>query len=91
MAGKILPIEGLDMREQLWRPETAAVEEVEAIPISLGGKRFVNLRSSLKDLQRKDIFVFLNNNVNVFAWLATNMPEIDPNVITHKLKVDLEV
>ncbi|MDN8779923.1 hypothetical protein Q0M83_14630, partial [Staphylococcus aureus] len=31
---------------------------------------------------------FLQENSDVFAWTAADIPGIDPNLITHKLNVD---
>ena len=54
----------------------------------MDGKKFMNLMSSLKDPERQETLEFLKNNIDVFAWLATDMPGVDPDVIIHKLKVD---
>ena len=33
---------------------------------------------------------FLSENLDVFAWSPTDMPEVDPSVIYHKLSIIFE-
>ncbi|XP_074351539.1 uncharacterized protein LOC141690635 [Apium graveolens] len=45
--------------------------------------------ASLEEPLRGRLLRLLQENSDVFAWLATDMPSIDPELITHKLNMDL--
>ncbi|XP_074378239.1 uncharacterized protein LOC141719766 [Apium graveolens] len=45
--------------------------------------------ASLGKLLKDQLIKFLQENNDVFAWIMADMPGIDPNLITHKLNVDL--
>ena len=42
-----------------------------------------------KDIKKK-LLEFLRANLNVFAWTASEMPDIPPEVIVHRLNVNPE-
>ena len=44
--------------------------------------------ATLEEPLRGKLVKFLQENSDVFAWSATDMPGIDPELITHKLNVD---
>ena len=44
--------------------------------------------ATLKDPLKGRLIKFLQENSDVFAWIAADMPGIDPELITHKLNVD---
>jgi len=43
--------------------------------------------TSLKQDDREAIGKALMKNADLFAWTAANMPEVKPDVITHRLSV----
>ena len=44
--------------------------------------------ATLEEPLRGRLVEFLQENSDVFAWSAADMPGIDPELITHKLNVD---
>ena len=50
--------------------------------------RSFQIESSMKDIDRIKILLFLVHNVDVFAWSPYEVPEADPEFIVHKLNVD---
>lgn len=38
--------------------------------------------------EEPDIIKTLKDNVDLFAWKPSDMPEIDPNVVCHQLSLD---
>jgi len=57
-------------------------------PIFLRNKdRKTHMGTSLKQDNREAIGKTLMKNVDLFAWTATDMPGLKPNVITHRLSV----
>ncbi|XP_056854988.1 uncharacterized protein LOC130509719 [Raphanus sativus] len=51
-------------------------------------ERQVSIGSELPLETKKELIDFLKSNVKTFAWSTNDMKGIDPNVTTHKLKVD---
>ena len=44
--------------------------------------------ASVKDKKRVEMFLFLVQNVDVFAWSLYEMSEVDLEFIVHKLNMD---
>ncbi|XP_077232452.1 uncharacterized protein LOC143869779 [Tasmannia lanceolata] len=63
----------------------------DLIPIALyedDQEKLVSIGSTLSDDSREELVLFLRKNADIFAWAPAGMPEIDPDVIVHKLSVD---
>ncbi|KAL8121076.1 hypothetical protein AgCh_018007 [Apium graveolens] len=72
-------------------PRYAGLPAKDLIPISLATEDPVKVTfigASLEEPLRGKLVRFLQENSDVFAWSATDMPGIDPELITHKLNVD---
>ena len=64
------------------------VEALEAVPLEPGnGEWLVYVGSQLEDVEKKEIIGCLKSYANIFAWSPTDMPRIDPHIITHHLNV----
>ena len=67
------------------------VEPVEALEnISLdkdNPEKSTRIVADLEEKIKKDLFYFLRENIDVFAWSHEDMPGIDLSVITHRLNV----
>ena len=50
-------------------------------------KKSTRIVADLEEKIKKDLFCFLRENIDVFAWSHEDMPGIDPSVITHCLNV----
>ncbi|XP_017256327.2 uncharacterized protein LOC108225883 [Daucus carota subsp. sativus] len=90
VGGQVMPIEDLDVRGEEERKGKPAED---LVPISLYPDEpekvtFVGV-SLPKDL-KVEFVKFLRNNRDVFAWIAADMPGIDPSYMTHKLNVNPE-
>ena len=83
------PLESLDSREEEARG--APVEELEMHPLKEDDPtKTIQIGSMLpKDIKKK-LLEFLRANSDVFAWTASEMPGIRPEVIVHHLNVNLE-
>ena len=51
--------------------------------------RTVKISSELARQESVGLEEALKRNTEVFAWSAKDMPEVSPEVITHRLNVDL--
>ncbi|XP_077221922.1 uncharacterized protein LOC143855727 [Tasmannia lanceolata] len=82
-----LPIELLDVRDEL--KGTQPTEDLISIPLCLEDKEKVALiGSSLSSSIQHQLTEFLQDNADVFAWVPADMPDIDPEISTHRLGVD---
>ncbi|XP_010268108.1 PREDICTED: uncharacterized protein LOC104605169 [Nelumbo nucifera] len=83
-----LSLESLNPREEpVSRGQTA--EDLVSVPLDESApERTVCVGSNLPPERLSKLVSFLRTNADVFAWSTTDMPEIDPSVITHKLIVD---
>jgi len=59
------------------------VKEVEIYP----GKK-VKIRADLDARMEADLYQVLRSNLISFAWTASDMPGIDPNLICHRLNLN---
>ncbi|KAL8104641.1 hypothetical protein AgCh_028751 [Apium graveolens] len=89
VGGQVLPIEDLDIRENDEKREKPA-EDLVSIPLAPedhGKVTFIG--ATLEKPFRGKLIKFLQENSDVFAWSVADMPGIDPELITHKLNMDL--
>ncbi|XP_074346473.1 uncharacterized protein LOC141685259 [Apium graveolens] len=85
----VLPIEDLDIHENDEKRGKLA-EDLISIPLAPEDPEKVTfVGASLEDPLRGKLIRFLQENNDVFAWLTTDMPGVHPELITHKLNVDL--
>ena len=66
----------------------SCVENLIRVRILPDDDRSFQIESSMKDIDRIKILLFLVHNVDVFAWSPYEVPEVDPEFIVHKLNVD---
>ena len=50
--------------------------------------RGVKIGAGLPDIARKQLKACLRENADLFAWSASEMPGLDPNVACHQLTID---
>ena len=63
-------------------------EVLEDVPLEEGNpEKFTRIGTSMKGKMKQDFVQFLRENIDVFAWIHEDMPEINPSVITHRLNV----
>jgi len=68
--------------------QDARLEPVEeTILLELPNGRAIKLGTILQPEQRDILTPTLINNTNLFAWSATDLPGIDPQVASHKLSI----
>ena len=88
LGGQVLPIEDMDVRnneEQRGKP----AEDLIPVPLIVEDPEKVTyIGESLQEPLKGKLIWFLQENNDVFAWTAADMPGIDPELITHKLNVD---
>ena len=90
VGGQVLPIEDMDVRNDEERRGKPA-ENLVPIPLIQGEPDKVTyVGALLPEFLKTKLTSFLQENSNVFAWTAGDMPGIDPQLITHKLNVDPE-
>ena len=88
IGGQAFPLEDMYVRED---EERRGKPAEDLIPISLNPKdtaKVTYISASLQGPSKEKLTKFLQENSDVFAWTAANMPGIDPQLITHKLNVD---
>ena len=59
------------------------------VKILLDTDRYFQVGSSMENCDKIKILLFLIQNVDVFAWSPYEIPGVDPELIVHKLNVDL--
>ncbi|XP_074378433.1 uncharacterized protein LOC141719975 [Apium graveolens] len=88
VGGQVLPIEDMDVRENDEKRGKPA-EDLVSIPLDPKyPERMTFIGATLEEPLRGKLVKFLQENSDVFAWSAADMPGIDPELITHKLNVD---
>ncbi|CAL8136491.1 unnamed protein product [Prunus armeniaca] len=71
--------------EKGWKPN----EDVELVPFDPDKpERKVWIGSGLSQKEKAEFAAFLWNNKDVFAWLPSDIPGIDPQIICHCLHVN---
>ncbi|KAL8091671.1 hypothetical protein AgCh_034076 [Apium graveolens] len=89
LGGQVLPIEDLYIRENDEK-RGKPIEDLVSIPLAPEDPEKVTfVGATLEEPLRGKLVKFLQENSDVFAWSVTDMPGIDPELITHKLNVDL--
>jgi len=64
------------------------LEPVEdTTPLQLPNGHSINLDTGLNSDERATITPILINNTDLFAWSATDLPGVDPQVASHKLSI----
>ena len=66
----------------------SCVENLIRVRILADDDRSFQIESSMKDIDRIKILLFLVHNVDVFTWSLYEVPGADPEFIVHKLNVD---
>lgn len=51
-------------------------------------ERFFLVSSSLNEKEREQMTQFLRDNIDVFPWQPYDMPNIDADVMCHRLHID---
>ena len=52
------------------------------------GEKTVKISKNLSEKERGKLVDLLKEYKDVFAWSYQEMPDLSPNLVTHKLKVD---
>ena len=66
------------------------IKVLEDVPFDeYNPEKFIRIGTSMGEKTKQDLVGFLKKSTDVFAWSHEDMPEIDPNVITHHLNVSL--
>ncbi|GAV71738.1 hypothetical protein CFOL_v3_15228 [Cephalotus follicularis] len=86
---KVLPIANVEIRGDVEPERPKPVEDVVQVPLEEGNsKKVFQVGSQLGEVENGELITFLQNNRDVFAWSAEEVPEISPDVMVHKLSVD---
>ena len=67
--------------------EGTSCKEPEKVVISDGKEKFFQVGAQLPPQEKEELMVFLNKNVDVFAWSAYESLGVDPGLICHHLNV----
>lgn len=67
------------------------MEDLISVPIAKGSDRFFLVSSGLDDREWTKVVDFLKENIEAFAWVPSEMPNIDPDFICHHLNVKSDV
>ncbi|CAJ2674684.1 unnamed protein product [Trifolium pratense] len=62
--------------------------EFELMPFGEDPSRAIKIGTGLPELARKQLEACLKENADLFAWHASEMPGLDPNVACHQLTID---
>ncbi|CAJ2674993.1 unnamed protein product [Trifolium pratense] len=62
--------------------------EFELMPFGEDPSRAVKIGTGLPGLARKQLEACLKENADLFAWHASEMPGLDPNIACHQLTID---
>ncbi|XP_074351399.1 uncharacterized protein LOC141690504 [Apium graveolens] len=85
---QVLPIEDLDIHENDEKRGKLA-EDLISVPLAPEDPRkVIFIGASLEETLRRKLVRFLQENKDVFAWTAADIPGIDMGLITHKLNMD---
>ena len=88
IGGQVLPIEDMDVREDEERRVKPA-EDLILFPLDIiNPEKVTYVGASLQKPLKGKIVTFVQENNDVFAWIAADIPGIDPQLITHKLNID---
>lgn len=74
----------LDTRDELTEEHDEPLGDLLKVPLSREDPNWtVRMGSDLDQVTKKQLATFLQENVDVFAWSAANMPRIDLEVMVH--------
>jgi len=59
----------------------------KTIPLELPNGRTINLGTNLQPEQDKILTRTLISNIDLFAWSIVDLPDVDPQVTSHKLSI----
>ncbi|GAU22037.1 hypothetical protein TSUD_309410 [Trifolium subterraneum] len=62
--------------------------DFELIPLGEDPSRNLKIGKDVPDLAREQLVACLKDNADLFAWSASEMPGLDPNIACHQLTVD---
>ncbi|GAV71033.1 hypothetical protein CFOL_v3_14527 [Cephalotus follicularis] len=86
----VLPIANVELRGDVEPERPQPVEDIIQVPMEEGNaERVFQVGSQLEEVEKGELITFLQNNKDVFAWLVKEVQGISPNVIIHRLSVDL--
>ncbi|KAK3037306.1 hypothetical protein RJ639_032068 [Escallonia herrerae] len=78
-----------DLREDSKIQRGEPVEDLVSIEVYPGEEnKTVCIGSNLKEDTKLKLVNLLRTYADIFAWTATDMPGIDPEIITHRLNID---
>ncbi|CAL2237942.1 unnamed protein product [Prunus armeniaca] len=81
-----------DPRKESVTPQAEPVEDLELVTLDENiPDRQVRIGTSLSQELRSDLVAFLRLNSEVFAWSYNDMPGISPEIISHRLSINLAV
>ena len=81
-------IDELDVRDELIKQRGHLVEDVILMLVDEEPNKMVEIGSNMCEENHRHLTFFLQANIDIFAWLASDMPDIDPEVIVHQLNMD---
>ncbi|KAL0352472.1 UNVERIFIED_CONTAM: hypothetical protein Scaly_1635900 [Sesamum calycinum] len=64
------------------------VEELKGINLSENDEKTTKIGTTMRPSTEEHLIQLLKKNTEVFAWTMTDLHEISPDVITHKLNVN---
>ena len=79
----------LDQRELEKQGEPA--EGLLSLPLGKDPAKTMLIGASLPKLEWGQLFEFLKDNADIFAWTSSDMPRIPPKVITHKVNINSNI
>ena len=67
-----------------------AEEELKEVDLESGSQvpRPISISASLTEKEKSELVLLLKEFKDVFAWDYSEMPRLDPRLITHTLNVD---
>jgi len=66
------------------------IEDIETFKSGRESHHYSKIGQQMENAMRKEVEQVLHNNLDLFAWSAFDMPNINPNFIFHKLVIFLE-
>ena len=82
-------MDGLDVHDDLTEEQGEPINDLVIVSLNDGNKdHIVQINSNLREEVREQLIKFLWRNADIFAWVPTDMPEIDAEVMKYHLTVD---
>ncbi|XP_072083590.1 uncharacterized protein [Arachis hypogaea] len=82
------PLANLDPRTNN-QERSMPLDDLTKVQLANNKDRYTYLGNALKEAERTQLVELLRQNVDLFAWTPADRPGIDPNVICHKLVINL--